>query len=687
MKKKQLLGSGCAAVLVLLLIGIWNLWFSSTRVAFVNYQVISLGQISKANDNSFIKIAEVSTDELDKLTSYDMVFINAMGMRITEEQRAQIKKAADGGLPILTTSVTNPANEIISLDSIQADTLRSYLGNGGRRNYRSMLNYVRKHIDGKLISVDEPEAVTERSNDMIYHADPKKPDDEELGFNTIAGYNAFLQENGLLQEGAPRIIITGMMGEPADLIRKLEETGNVVYPVRNMKGFIGRHQIDSVFPSAVINMAHGRMGDYIVDYLAQQNIPLFTPLNVNRLVEEWENDKMGMSGGFLSQSVVTPEIDGAIRPFALFGHYRDEEGLQHAFAIPERLETFVETVNNYIKLQNKPNNEKRVAIYYYKGPGQNAMAAAGMEVAPSLYNLLLHLKKEGYKVDGLPASSKELERMIQAQGAVFGTYAEGAFDNFMKNGHPELITKEQYESWVGKVLRPEKYAEVVSSFGEFPGEYMATDDGRLGVARLQFGNVVLLPQNAAGKGDNAFKIVHGTDAAPPHTYIASYLWTQFGFKADALIHFGTHGSLEFTPKKQVALSSNDWPDRLVGALPHFYIYSIGNVGEGMIAKRRAYAGLQSYLTPPFLESSVRGIYRELVEKIKIYNNAVNACSNGAHEQESRKDMRSEVDLRRASLAVKAVAVKLGIHRELELDSVLTVPYTAVSYTHLTLPTN
>ena len=306
MKKKQLLGSGCAAVLVLLLIGIWNLWFSSTRVAFVNYQVISLGQISKANDNSFIKIAEVSTDELDKLTSYDMVFINAMGMRVTEEQRAQIQKAADGGLPILTTSATNPANEIISLDSIQADTLRSYLENGGRRNYRSMLNYVRKHIDGKLISVDEPEAVTERSNDMIYHADPKKPDDEELGFNTIAGYNAFLQENGLLQEGAPRIIITGMMGEPADLIRKLEETGNVVYPVRSMKGFIGRHQIDSVSPSAVINMAHGRMGDYIVDYLTQQNIPLFTPLNVNRLVEEWENDKMGMSGGFLSQSVVTP---------------------------------------------------------------------------------------------------------------------------------------------------------------------------------------------------------------------------------------------------------------------------------------------------------------------------------------------------------------------------------------------
>lgn len=674
MKKKQLRWGGGIAVLLLLLLGAWNLWFGTTKVAFVNYQVISLGQISKANDNSFIKISEVGTDHLDRLTAYDMVFINAMGMRITEEQRAQIQKAADEGLPILTTAATNPANKIVSLDSIQADTLRAYLGNGGRRNYRSLLNYVRRHIDGKLFSVNEPEPVVKRSDDLMYHIDPAKPDEEELGFNTVAAYNDFLRANGLFREGAPAIVITGQMGEPTDLVAKLEETGNMVYLVRNMKAFINKHHIDSVQPAAVINMAHGRMGDYIVDYLTKQNIPLFTPLNVNRLVEEWENDKMGMSGGFLSQSVVTPEIDGAIRPYALFGHYKDEEGLQHAFAIPERLETFVRTVNNYISLQRKPNAEKRVAIYYYKGPGQNALTAAGMEVGPSLYNLLLHMKKEGYTVEGLPSSSKELERMIQAQGAVFGNYAEGAFDEFMKNGHPALVSKAEYEAWVGQTLRPEKYAEVVAANGEFPGEYMATADGSIGVARLQFGNVVLLPQNAAGRGDNAFKVVHGTDAAPPHTYIASYLWTQFGFKADAMIHFGTHGSLEFTPKKQVALSNNDWPDRLVGALPHFYIYSIANVGEGIIAKRRSYAGLQSYLTPPFLESSVRGIYRELMEKIKIYNNTL---ADIARKQEAgvKDDAHADADLRRASLAVKAATVKLGIHRELELDSLLTEPYT------------
>ena len=177
-----------------------------------------------------------------------------------------------------------------------------------------------------------------------------------------------------------------------------------------------------------------------------------------------------------------------------------------------------------------------------------------------------------------------------------------------------------------------------------------------------------MPQNAAGSGDNAFKVVHGTNAAPPHTYIASYLWTQFGFKADALIHFGTHGSLEFTPRKQVALCSNDWSDRLVGALPHFYIYSIGNVGEGMIAKRRSYAGLQSYLTPPFMESSVRAIYRELTETVKTYNNLLPADGQAVLSTGNKEA------LNRASLMVKKLTVKMGIHRELGLDSLLTVPY-------------
>ncbi len=663
MKRKNLVIVSIVAVLAVITFVVWNLWGSTTKVGFINYSVISLGEFSKANDNSSIKIGEVSIDEIDELNDYDMILINAMGLRITEDQRAVIQKAANDGLPVLATAITNPMNNICSVDSIVADSLRMYLSNGGRRNYRSLLNYVRKDIDKKIFNVTEPEKVVEASHDMIYHQNPKDPENEPLGFNSIEEYHKFLKDNNIWKEGAPGIVVTGQMGDPVDLIAKLEETGNMVYPIRSMRKFVKKHHIDSINASAVINMAHGRMGDYIVNYLTEQNIPLFAPLNVNRLVDKWEDDPMGMSGGFLSQSVVTPEIDGALRTFVIYGHRLNDEGMQEAYTIPERLETFVQSVNNYINLKKKPNSEKRVAIFYYKGPGQNTLNAGGMGVSSSLFNVLTHLKKSGYNLDGLPSTADGLSKLIQERGAVFNSYSEGAIAEFMKTSDPEIITKEQYEGWVKNHLRPEKYAEVVELNGEFPGTYMATPEGNLGLTRIQLGNVVLIPQHAAGGGENAFKIAHGTDAAPPHNYIASYLWAQFGFKADALIHFGTHGSLEFTPKKQVALCAKDWPDRLVGAVPHFYIYSIGNVGEGIIAKRRSYAGLQSYLTPPFMPSNVRGIYRELHEAVKNYNNILG------------EEHYTQAQLDRASLKVKDLTLKMGIHRELELDSIKGTPYT------------
>ena len=594
MKKKHLIIASCIAAVLLIGVVTWNARLGVTRIAFVNFQTIELGSIAKANDNSFVKLREVSVDELGELTDYDMVFINGMGLKVVEEQRALIQRAADKGVPVYTSMATNPANNICTVDSVQGKQLKTYLSNGGRRNHRNLLAYVRTVIDGKLIYAPTPEAPVEKAQNVLYHVDPKNPDDEARDFLTVAEYEKFLRENGLYKEGARRIVITGQMADATGLIAALEGAGHMVYPVSSFTRFLAF--IEEIRPDAVINMPHGRMGDAMVAYLQARNIPLFAPLTVPALVEDWEADPMGMSGGFLSQSVVTPEIDGAIRPFALFAQYKDDEGLQHSFAIPERLEKFVATVGNYLSLKTKPNSEKHIAIVYYKGPGQGLLTAGGMEVIPSLYNVLRRMRSEGYRVDNLPADAKDLALQ------------------------------------------------------------MTSADKRLNVGRLTFGNVVLMPQGAAGAGENSFQMVHGANAAPPQAYIDSYLWMQQEFKADALIHFGTHGSLEFTPKKQVALCSNDWSDRLVGNVPHFYIYSIGNVGEGMIAKRRAYAGLQSYLTPPFLESSVRSTYRELTEAIKTYNNATS-------------------EKKRESLAVKALTVKLGIHRELGLDSLRNQPYT------------
>lgn len=654
--KKKYIFLGLLAVIVLGgLAKAYSAWVGTTRIAFLNYQAIALGQISHANDNAMIKLSEITTDDFDHLGDYDMIIVNGMGLRIDENQRKQLEEASYK-VPILTHAATNPANNIVSVDNFDADYLMQYIENGGKKNYHNMLAYIRKFIDGKKFMAPEPERVNERPDYLLTHFDPKDEKGDELGFNSIREYNAFLAKNGLYKEGAPTIMLTGFMGAAPDMEKAFEKKGFMVYRINKLQSFIAGHHADSIQANAVVNMAHGRLGDYFVEFLKQKNIPLFSPLNINRLTTDWENDKQGMNGGFMSQSIVTPEIDGAIRPYVVFGQRINKEGLQEVYGIPDRMGSFVESVQGYVNLQNKKNSSKRIAIFYFKGPGQNALTASGMEVVPSLYNLLVRLKNEGYNVGKLPANPQELAKMIQAQGAVFGTYAEGAYTKFLQSGHPALVTAQQFAGWTQKALSKKMIKEMNQLYGSFPGKYMATDDGKLAVARLQFGNVALLPQVMAGVGGDSFKIVHGTDQAPPYTYVASYLWARYGFGADALIHFGTHGSLEYTPRKQVALDSNDWSDRLIGVVPHFYIYTIGNVGEAMIAKRRTYAQTQSYLTPPFKESKLRQTYKQLSDAIQSYEKKASA------EQ---------------SLKVKALTVKMGIARELGLDAKqMNKPYSA-----------
>lgn len=654
-KKKHIFLALLAVIVLGGLAKAYSAWVGTTRIAFLNYQAIALGQISHANDNAMIKLSEITTDDFDHLDDYDMIIVNGMGLRIDENQRKQLEEASYK-VPTLTHAATNPANNIVSVDNFDADYLMQYIENGSKKNYHSMLAYIRKFIDGKKFMAPEPERVDERPDYLLTHFDPKDEKGDELGFNSIREYNAFLAKNGLYKEGAPTILLTGFMGAAPDMEKAFEKKGFMVYRINQLQSFIAGHHADSIQANAVVNMAHGRLGDYFVEFLKQKNIPLFSPLNINRLTTDWENDKQGMNGGFMSQSIVTPEIDGAIRPYVVFGQRINKEGLQEVYGIPDRMESFVESVQGYVNLKNKKNSNKRIAIFYFKGPGQNALTASGMEVVPSLYNLLVRLKNEGYNVGKLPANPQELAKMIQAQGAVFGTYAEGAYTQFLQSGHPALVTAQQFAGWTQKALSKKMIKEMNQLYGSFPAKYMATDDGKLAVARLQFGNVALLPQVMAGVGGDSFKIVHGTDQAPPYTYVASYLWARYGFSADALIHFGTHGSLEYTPRKQVALGSDDWSDRLIGVVPHLYIYTIGNVGEAMIAKRRTYAQTQSYLTPPFKESELRQTYKQLSDAIQSYEKKASA------EQ---------------SLKVKALTVKMGIARELGLDAKqMNKPYSA-----------
>ncbi|MDE6160154.1 MAG: cobaltochelatase subunit CobN, partial [Muribaculaceae bacterium] len=416
-RRKIILATAGCAIAIAAAVVLWKSFAAPTRIAFVNYQAITLGQIGKANDNPFVKLSELPVEEIDRADSYDLVLVNGMGLRITDEQRSALIAAAEAGTPVLTTAATNPQNNIVSVDSVDAEFMRQYLA-GGRGNYRNMLRYARKFIDGKRLFTDMPDDPATASTSLLYYPEA---DGDSRQFASVAAYEAWLRHSGKWSDTAPKVILTGQMGVPDSLVASLERRGCMVYPVSVVQQFIARGHADSIAPSAMINMAHGRMGDAVVRYLADKNIPLFAPLNANRPYSEWAGDKMGMNGGFLSQSVVTPEIDGAIRPYTLFAHFDGDDGLPCVAAIPDRLEEFTETVSRYAALRTKPNADKRLAIFYFKGPGQNALVAEGMEVAPSLFNLLTRLKREGYRVEGLPATAEAFEKMICARGKVFNS--------------------------------------------------------------------------------------------------------------------------------------------------------------------------------------------------------------------------------------------------------------------------
>ncbi len=665
MKKKTIF---IILISIVILSGIWIAWnkfASPTKVALVNFQPFQTASIVKANSDKFIKYEEVSIEDLDKLKNYDLVLGFGMGMRITAEQRAKIQKAADKGTPVYIFAATNPENKICNLDSTQLKNVNDYLGNGNKKNYQSLARYIRKYIDKKTFFVTTPDAVAETASDVLYHLD------ENVWFDKVDKYEEYLKKHNYYVNGGAKIAIVGGLNDPFSgnrenidsMIVSLFHTGMNVYPVASA---VKRLEfLQAINPDAVIYLPHGRLamgkGDVAVDWLKERNIPIFAPLSILKSKKEWEADAMGMFGGFMSQSVVMPELDGAIYPYVVNAQEMDKDGIYMFKAIPDRLKKFTQIVSNFVSLKKKSNAEKKVAIYFFKGAGQETLTAQGLETVPSLYNLLKRLKTEGYKVDNLPATEAEFAKLLMSQGAVLSTYAEGAFDQYLKTGNPALIEKTEYELWTKQAMPKSSYADVVKIYGEAPGSYMGVEkNGKqyLAVARIQLGNIALLPQPMAALGSDAFAIIHGAKTGPPHSYISAYLWSQYAFKADAMLHFGTHGSLEFTPSKQVALSDNDWSDILVGTIPHFYYYTIGNVGESMMAKRRSYATTISYLTPPFMESNTRSQFKTLQDKIQDFYKA---------DEKSKSSI---------SLQVKKIAVNMGLHRELRLDSILSKPYSA-----------
>jgi magnesium chelatase subunit H len=324
-------------------------------------------------------------------------------------------------------------------------------------------------------------------------------------------------------------------------------------------------------------------------------------------MRQWQADPRGLLPVEATMMVAIPELDGGIWPMTYggrcgcevpCGNCGDADGAGSARdmrAHPERAGRLAERVARLVALRRSERRDRKVAMVLFSFPPNagNIGTAAYLGVFQSLHNTLRAMEAAGYGVE-VPESVDALrDRVLQGNAAQFGSIANIA----ARIGADDHVRREPH------------LADIERQWGPAPGRAQS-DGATIHVLGAHFGNVFIGIQPGFGWEGDPMRLLFERGFAPTHAFSAFYRWIREDFGAHAVLHFGTHGALEFMPGKQAGLSAECWPDRLIGDLPNFYLYASNNPSEGMLAKRRAGAALISYLTPPVANA---GLYRGLLD--------------------------------------------------------------------------
>ena len=327
------------------------------------------------------------------------------------------------------------------------------------------------------------------------------------------------------------------------------------------------------------------------EILARLDVPYITAHPVEfQTLDQWQGDARGLTPVEATMMVALPELDGGMMPMT-FGGRDGRDMAPH----PERAMTLAGRVAKLVALRRTARAQKKVALVLFNFPPNSGAAgtAAYLSVFHSLHNTMLALQAAGYDVTP-PATVDALrDELLQGNAERYGTDANVAVT--IPTDHHV-----RHQPWLD---------QIEASWGPAPGRALSDGTG-IHVLGRQYGRVFVGLQPAFGYEGDPMRLLFESGFAPTHAFAAFYRWLREDFGAHAVLHYGTHGALEFMPGKQAGLSAACWPDRLIGDLPNFNLYASNNPSEGMIAKRRANAVLISYLTPPVAHA---GLYRGLLD--------------------------------------------------------------------------
>ena len=502
-------------------------------------------------------------------------------------------------------------------------TLYCYFLQPTPANIRSMLLYVIRHyVPGhERIKADRPES---RPVMGIYH-----PDAPSL-IPTFEEYRQWYERRKRRLDPEQSIgllllrpqVVSGAHHHYDDLIRAIEKEDLPVIPV--LSTFMDNRQacdaflVDPVSRLPRIAQLVSLTGfsfvggpamndsEAAVTWLRTLNRPFrsFVSLEMQR-TDDWADSMIGLNPVQTAMQVAIPEIDGATEPF-IFGGIGS--GKDRPEALTERCSRIAVRLKKWNRLSSLPRADVRLAFLIYCFPPNkgNLGTAADLDVFPSLWAVLRRLSAEGYTVK-VPDTPDMLREMLLCGDDVANVACRFPADDYYR-------------------LCP-YVEEIEAEWGPAPGRINAQGRNIL-IHGIESGNIFIGVQPTFGYEGDPMRLLMAKGGTPHHGFIGLYTWLEKIFRADALVHVGTHGALEFMPGKQVGLSDRCWPDRLIGQFPNVYIYSVNNPSEGSIAKRRSYAELISYLTPP-IENA--GLYKELKSLKELL--AAYRLSRDEHERE------------------------------------------------------
>lgn len=323
---------------------------------------------------------------------------------------------------------------------------------------------------------------------------------------------------------------------------------------------------------------------------------------VFQTTEEWKESDLGLHPVQVALQVSLPELDGALEPVIFAGR----DGLTgRSIPLQDRITTIAQRALKWADLRRKQVAEKKLAITIFSFPPDkgNIGTAAYLDVFGSTYKVMEALKREGYSIEDMPDSPEALlEELLHDKEARYSS--------------PELNIA--YKMPVDEYTSICEYQEELhENWGPAPG-HLNTDGQNMLVYGKTYGNLFIGVQPTFGYEGDPMRLLFAKSASPHHGFAAFYAYVEKIFKADAVLHFGTHGSLEFMPGKQVGMSGSCYPDKLIGSIPNVYYYAANNPSEATIAKRRSYAGTISYLTPPAENAGLYKGLKELSELVASY---------------------------------------------------------------------